>query len=159
MAHRCQQSRLRRRHRDDRRPDVHTLPNRTKRHRANATAPLLNRHLLAPTLLATLAPAERHTTHHRLHPRYRLGKPHFKKHLRCTSQESHRRCRMPLRTLRVPPSLLATPPRRLPPIKTDSTPIQNVARATRGATRRRVLDPRTHGRTRRRHVSPAPTPQ
>ena len=157
MAHRCEQSRFRRRHRHDRCPHVHTLPERKKRHRANAPTPLLDRRLLTPTLLATLAPAKRHTTHHRLRPRHRLGEPHFKRHLRCPSEEGHRWSRLPLRDLRVPASLLATPPRRFRPINTDSTPIQDVARATRRATRRRVLHPRTHGRTRRRHVSPPAT--
>ena len=94
MAYRCQQSRLRRRYRYDRRPDVHALPQRTERYRADAAVALFNRHPLTPPLLETVAPPKRNTPHPRFCPRHRPRKPNFKGHLRCSSEKGNRRHRM-----------------------------------------------------------------
>ena len=157
MAHRCQQSRLRRRHRHGCRSDVHALPQRAKRHRAHALAALLNRCLFTPPLLETVAPPKCHTVGPRFRPRYRLSKPHFKGHFRCSSQESDRRHRLSIRRTGIPASVLATAAQKLGAADHHSTPIQIVARTSRGSACRCLFDACTHGWTRRRHVSPPAT--
>ena len=157
MAHGCQQSRVRRRHRHDCRSYVHAFPQRAKRHRAHAPATLLNGCLFAPALLATVAPPKRHAVDPRFCPRYRLGKFGFKRHLRRSPQEGDRRYRVSICRAGSLTSVLATLTRQLGASGWHSTPIQIVAGATCRATRWSIFNTCAHGWACRCHVSPPAT--
>ena len=159
MAYRCQQSRLRRRYRYDRRSDVHALPQCPERYRADAAVALFNRHPLTPPLLETVARPKRNTPYPRFCPRHRPRKPNFKGHLRCSSEKGDRRHRMSFRRAGIFASLLAAVARKFGRTDQHSTPIQTVARASCGDVCRGIFNACTHGWTRCRDVSPSATPQ
>ena len=152
MANRCKQSRIRWRHRYDCRPDVHAIPQCAKRHRTDAPAPPLNRYILTPTLLAAMAPSKRYTVDPRFRARYHLSKPNFEGHFRFSSQKGNRRHRLLVRDLRIPASVLATVSWKFREACSDSSSIQNVARAPCWHVRRCVLYPCSYGRTCCYHV-------
>lgn len=157
MAHRGQQSGIRRRHRHGGRPDVRAFPQRAKRHRTHAPAALLHGCLLAPALLETVAPPKRHTVDRRFRSRHCPCKFDLKGHFRRSPQEGDRRHRVSICRARSLTSVLATLARELGTSDQHSTPIQIVAGATCRIARWRIFNACAHGWACRRHVSPPAT--
>ncbi len=152
MAHRCKQSRLRRRHRHDSCPAIYAVPACTKRHRTHAPFTFLNRCHLTGTLLETVAPQKHLAIDSRSHNRHCTRQFHLKRHFRCPPKEDNRRDCLSICHIRIfsIPTETATEPRCCG--RTGDT-LQNMAWLTIRHPCRHIFNARTHGGTGHRHVS------